>query len=450
MLDLIERVATRGQGPGRALVVALARNELLEQRPAWGSSTSNSVLIRLDALSRDESVQLARHAGGGRIGEVEALEIAERAGGNPYFIIETTGMLMPSGIGADGQGSRTVPPTVQAVVNARLAAVPARLLRLARPASVFRHPLDMVELAGVGPRSTALGLPPPAVAGPEARWSVRGARVGAGMGGARYWLGEYPAATLALKRAVELGEAHQDAFALALALRFLGDIAINFEADGDKAERLLSRSLLAAEQLGDSWTIVRSLLFAGWVPWTRERFEEAEAIWRRALDVVDPKDHWARVRALTALSINRGEMDDFSGALQLIDQASSLAEETGDQLRCANTSVQKGRVLDDLGRAEEALPWFDRGVAIFSELGARREMADAQAARGIAKRNVGRLDEAEEDLRFAVPVAEDLGDRQLPAWTWRNLAKLAELRGDKVAAEELLQRSKDAESRGPH
>jgi len=561
MLDLIERVATRGQGPRRALVVALARNELLEQRPAWGSSTSNSVLIRLDALSRDESVQLARHAGGGRIGELEALEIAERAGGNPYFIIETTGMLMPSGIGADGQGSRTVPPTVQAVVSARLDAMPVRLRELARRASVFRYGFDMIELAVVDPEATAdelqqleeaevivrdprpgeaqqwrlrhatlkevvyaslpkrermrlhelvamfllksghpsvaadhlelaafaaLDLDPNdrtlaeraadallvagdrarrrmesrsaidryqralALAGPDTRWGVREARVLAGMGEAHYWLAEYPAATLALNRAVELGEAHQDAFALALALRFLGDIAINFEADVDKAERLLSRSLLAAEQLGDSWTIVRSLLFAGWVPWTRERFEEAEAIWRRALDVVDPKDHWARVRALTALSINRSEMDDFAGALQLIDEASSLAEETGDRFSVANTSVQKGRVLDDLGRAEEALPWFDRGVEIFSELGARWEMADARAARGIAKRNVGRLDEAEEDLRFAIRIAEDLGDRQLPAWTWRNLAKVAELRGDKVAAEELLQRSKDAESRGPH
>ena len=561
MLDLIERTATRAQSSRRALVIALARNELLEQRPTWGSTTSNSVLIRLDALSRDESVQLARHAGGGRIGDVEALEIAERAGGNPYFIIETTGMLMPSSAGADGQGSRTVPPTVQAVVSARLDAMPPRLRELARRASVFKYAFDLTELAVVDPEASAEELqqledaemivrdPQPgepelwrlrhstlkeviyaslakrerlrlhelvarflldgghpslaadhlelaafasidldpndrtvpdraadallvagdrarrrmesrsaidryqralALAGPEPRWNVREARILAGMGEAHYWLAEYPAATQALTRAVTLGETHQDPFALALALRFLGDIAINFEADVDKAERLLSRSLLAAEQLGDSWAIVRSLLFAGWVPWTRERFEEADAIWRRALDLVDPNDHWARVRALTALSINRGEMHDLAAALQLIDEASALAEEAGDRFSVANTSVQKGRVLDDLGRAAEALPWFDRGVSIFGELGARWEMADARAARGIAKRNLGRLDEAEEDLRFAIRVAEELGDRQLPAWTWRNLAQVAELRGDKAAAEELLQRSKDAESRGPH
>ena len=196
--------------------------------------------------------------------------------------------------------------------------------------------------------------------------------------------------------------------------------------------------------------MVRTLLFAGWVPWTRGRFEESEAIWRRALTMVDPKDHWARVRALTALSINRSEMHDSEGALKLIDEASAVAEQTADQFSIANTSVQKGRVFEELARPEEGLPWFDRGVAIFTELGARWELADARAARGIAKRELGRLDEAEEDLKHAIRIAEELGDRQLPGWTWRALAKVSELRGDRAEAEERWRKSREAESRGPH
>ena len=39
-----------------------------------------------------------------------------------------------------------------------------------------------------------------------------------------------------------LAEAHDDSFALALALRFLGDIAITYEAHVDKAEKLRNRS----------------------------------------------------------------------------------------------------------------------------------------------------------------------------------------------------------------
>jgi tetratricopeptide (TPR) repeat protein len=257
-------------------------------------------------------------------------------------------------------------------------------------------------------------------------------------------------ASEALNRAVALAEASNDEFALALALRFLGDIAINYEADVDKAEMLLDRSLHAAEHMGEPWAIVRTLLFAGWVPWTRGQFDQAELIWRRALDMVDEKDHWARVRALTALSINRTEMKELDGALDLIDEASALAAATGDQFSVGNTSVQKARVLEDLGRPEEALPWFDRGIAIFAELGARWEMADARAARGIAKRELGRLDEAEEDLRYAIRIAEELGDRQLPGWTWRALARVAELRGDSATAAEHQRQANEAESRGPH
>ncbi len=289
-----------------------------------------------------------------------------------------------------------------------------------------------------------------ALAGPEELWGVREARILAGMGEAHYWLGEYPAAIEALQRAAALGEGEHDPFALALALRFLGDIAINYEGDVDKAEQLLHRSLEAAEELGDAWAVVRSLLFQGWVPWTRMRYDEAEKIWRRALELVDTKDHWARIRALNALSINFSEMRDPEAALRLVEEAGALAEQVGDQFSIANTSVQKARVLDDLGRASEAVPCFDRGVTIFSELGARWELADAKAARGIAKRNLGLLEEAEQDLRSAVRIAEELGDRQLPPWTLGHLAKIAELRGDKAAAEELLQRSKDAASRGPH
>src|SRR2546428_510873 len=141
--------------------------------------------------------------------------------------------------------------------------------------------------------------------------------------------------------------------------------------------------------------------------------KHAEATGRAALALVDENDHWARVRALTALAINRTEMHDAVGALQLIDEASALAEETGDQFSVANTAVQKARVFGDLDRVEESLPWFDRGVAIFAELGARWELADARAARGIAMRELGRLDEAEDDLRYAIRIAEELRYGQL-------------------------------------
>ena len=558
MLDLIERLGTPGdRGPRRALVIALARAELLDRRPAWGTSSGNAALIRLEPLSIDASIQLVRHASGGRIDDPRAAEIAVRAGGNPYFIIETTGMLTLDGGGDVPPSRAALPPTVQAVVSARLDHLPDRLRELARRASVFVYGFDLDELAVVDPAATAAelqqlelaevvvrdgrggwrlrhatlrevaysSLPKRervrlhqliarsllesghamwaadhlelaalaaadldpndrtpreraadallvagdrarrrmenrsavdyyeralAMAGSEGSWAVREARALAGMGEARYWLGEYPAAAEALERAVALGEARDDDVALTMAWRFQGDIAINVEADVDKAERLLAMSLAAAERLDDPWAMVRTLLFAGWVPWTRELFDEAEAVWRRALSMADPGDRWARVRALTSLSINRDQMGDPDAAMQLIEEAGALAEETGDRFSLAVTLVQKARVLEDFGRYEESVPCFDRGIAIFTELGARWELADARAERGIARREMGQLDDAEDDLHYAIRMSQELGEHQLAGWAWRAFARLAERRGDLEEAAERYRRSREEEALGPH
>ena len=560
MLDLIERLGAKGaRGSRRALVVALSRPELLEARPSWGTSSGNAVLVHLDPLSSEESMELVRAAGGDKINDLESAAIAARAGGNPYFIIETTGMLMNEAGAAPARGAPNLPPTVQAVVAARLDALPARLRDLARRASVFLYSFDMAELALVDKapkveelqmledseiivrdegrveaqwrmrhatlREVAYASLPKrerlrlheivaqnllatghpvwaaehlelaalagrdldpndratteraadglqvagdrarrrmesrsaidfyerslAMSGPDGRWGVREARVLAGLGEAHYWLGEYPAATAALERSVALARVHDDAFALTHALRFLGDIAINVEADVDKAEMLLDRSLLAAEKLGDDFAVTRTLLFAGWVPWTRDRFDEAEVIWRRALVLAGTKDRWARVRALTSLSINQMEKKNFDEAMRLIEEASQIAEETGDQFSVAVTAVQQGRVFEDLGRFDESLVWLDKGIKIFGELGARWELADARAERGISKRELGRYDEAEDDLRYAIHASEELGERQLGGWTWRAFARVAEMRGDQAEAEKRYRRSQEAEAHGP-
>jgi class 3 adenylate cyclase/tetratricopeptide (TPR) repeat protein len=571
MLELIERLGSpTREGHRKALVLALARTTLLEQRPAWGTTTANAVRLQLEPLSPDESIDLARQASGRRIDDAEATEIAERAGGNPFFIIETTGMLLPDPDGRREASPRpSLPPTVQAVVAARLDHLEPRLRELTRRASSFFVSFDLPELRTIDPEVTVdelrrleeaeilvredpghavtrwrvrhatvkevayASLPKRervrlhqliadrlfadshpawaadhlelaaiasldldrddrtvaeraaealldagdrarrrmesrtaidryeralALAGPEERWGVREGRALAGIGEARYWLGEYPAATDVLGRAVELGRKVDDPFTLSLALRFLGDIAINVEADVDKAEKLLDESLAAAEAMDEPWACTRTLLFAGWVPWTRGDHDAAEKIWRRALEIADPEDGWARVRALNSLSINRTGGPGRSGvspeeelrqALELSDEAFALAEEIGDQFSIAMTTVQRARILDDQGKFEESLPCFDRAIAVFEDLGARWELGDATAERGIAKRELGRLDEAEEDLRRAIRISEELGERQLASWTWRALAKVSERRGDRAEAERRLLRSREAEAQGP-
>ncbi|MGH2678867.1 MAG: ATP-binding protein [Actinomycetota bacterium] len=539
MLDLIERVpATTRRAPQRSLTIALGRPELLEERPSWGSGAVNAVTLRLDPLPETEAVELVREAAGGRIADAETAEIASRTGGNPFFIVETTGMVLRSRQDGAATSGRALPPTVQAVVAARLDSLRHRLRDLARRASVFIFSFDQEELSTVSDATTddlqgleeaeilvreeggrvprwrfrhetvrevaysslpkrerrnlheliadalmesghrsyaadhleraalaSLDLDPAdrrlpdravdalilagdrarrrmesrpaldyygralAMAGPDDAWGPREARALAGSGEAHYWLGEYPAASQALARAVELGEKFDDAWTLALALRYQGDIAINVDGDLDEAERLLADSLAAAGELDDAWAMSRSLLFAGWVPWTRDQFDEANEIWQRALTLAEEHDDtWARVRALTALSINLSQQQQTEEAVRLIDQARELADEMGDRFSVAVTMVQRGRLDEDLGNHVEAIPRFDRAIEIFKELGARWEMADALAERGISYRDLGRLDEGEDDLRSALRISGELGEQQIAGWSGRALDRLAQLR----------------------
>jgi class 3 adenylate cyclase/tetratricopeptide (TPR) repeat protein len=556
MLDLIERLGGPPRaGPRRVLLLVLARPDLLELRPTWGANTVNATTIRLDPLAMEESIDLVQQAAAGRMGEAEATQIAVRAGGNPFFIVEMTGMLLADADRSTGRIAR-VPPTVQAVVSARLDALAPRLRELARHAAVFFVSFDIDELLVVDPVATpdeirqleeaeilvreegnravarwrvrhttvkdvayaslpkrervrlhqlvadrlsgsghaswaadhlylagvaSLDLDPDdrtvperaadalleagdrarrrmesrsaidyyerclGLSGPEERWGVREARALAGIGEAHYWLGEYQASRDRSEHAVALGTGVDDPFALALALRFLGDIALNVEADLVKAEDLLERSLDAAQRLDDPWAVVRTLLFAGWVPWTREEFDRAEEIWRRALVVADADDGWGRARALNSLSIVRDSAGDRDEALRLSEEATAIAERIGDPFSVAITSVQRGRVLEDLGRLDEALPCLELGISTFGDLGARWELADATAEHGEVLRELGHLDAAEEDLRRAIRISEELGERQLSGWLWRALARVSERRGDRRETEERLRRSREAD-----
>jgi class 3 adenylate cyclase len=102
-LDLIEHVALLSSGAS-ILLFCLARRELTECRPAW------PVALRLEPLTDDDVDALI----GERIADELREKIARAAGGNPLFIHE---MLTMAG---DADGEVVVPPTLQALLAARL------------------------------------------------------------------------------------------------------------------------------------------------------------------------------------------------------------------------------------------------------------------------------------------------------------------------------------------
>ena len=109
LLDLIEHVVFLSSG-APILLLCMARPELLDRRSGWGG------VLRLQPLVPEQAEALLE----ARIGERELrADVRERilraAGGNPLFVEEMAEM-----VEASGNGEIEVPPTLQALLAARL------------------------------------------------------------------------------------------------------------------------------------------------------------------------------------------------------------------------------------------------------------------------------------------------------------------------------------------
>jgi class 3 adenylate cyclase/tetratricopeptide (TPR) repeat protein len=113
LLDLIEHVATMSRG-APILFLCLGRPELLDRRPAWGGGLLNATTVLLEPLSVAETEELIE-ALASRLDAGLAARIRDAAEGNPLFVEEMTAMAEEG-----GDGEVVVPPTVQALLAARL------------------------------------------------------------------------------------------------------------------------------------------------------------------------------------------------------------------------------------------------------------------------------------------------------------------------------------------
>jgi class 3 adenylate cyclase/tetratricopeptide (TPR) repeat protein len=108
-LDLVEHVAFLSTG-APILLLCIARPELLDRRGGWGG------VVRLEPLAADETERLIDALVGGRDLRPAVRErILVAAGGNPLFVEEMAAMLAGS-----EDGEVAVPPTIQALLAARL------------------------------------------------------------------------------------------------------------------------------------------------------------------------------------------------------------------------------------------------------------------------------------------------------------------------------------------
>jgi class 3 adenylate cyclase/tetratricopeptide (TPR) repeat protein len=112
LLDLLEYVAAFAREVP-LLLLCIARPELYQLRPAWAAPKPNTTLVTLEPLAEEHCELLVEALG--EIGDETKALIVEAAEGNPLFVEQ-----LVAHRAENGNGQLEIPPTVQALLAARI------------------------------------------------------------------------------------------------------------------------------------------------------------------------------------------------------------------------------------------------------------------------------------------------------------------------------------------
>jgi predicted ATPase/class 3 adenylate cyclase len=147
-LDLIEHVAEWSRD-APILLICPARPDLLEIRPGWGGGKLNATTILLEPLSASESETLIDNLlPSGDLPESTRARVAALAEGNPLFVEQLLAMIAED---RRPDGELEIPPTIQAVLAARLDRLSPRERAVIERAAVVGTRFWTGAVAGLSP-----------------------------------------------------------------------------------------------------------------------------------------------------------------------------------------------------------------------------------------------------------------------------------------------------------
>ncbi len=391
-LELLSALIRRLDAP--ILVVISYRPEESRERPSvWDTLQTidrepNQLRISLGSLSSTEAAQLVRRALGSSVETPLERRIGIESQGNPLLVLETLRALMENGgLEAGGNAELPLPASVREVII-------ARLTRLAPP---VRAVLDAAAVIG---SELDIGLCTAAS-------------------------GQMSADTLlALDQLVRRGFLQEDESGLRFGHDKLRQIVYAELLEGERRD--LHRAIGQALEARDSQALeVLARHFDEASVWDkaleyhRRSAERASGLYdyrgslkhlERALSLVEhveisQDDHYELCRlAEVALSMvgHREEQ------IKMFDEMLALA--AGDVVRLIQTNVRRTKMLNELGRSDEAIRAGYAALDLVGELANSRHHAEALEGLGSALSWANRFQKAEAFLRQAIEIYVHLKD----------------------------------------
>jgi class 3 adenylate cyclase/tetratricopeptide (TPR) repeat protein len=395
----------------RLFVLALARPELAERRPGWGSASRSLTALGLEPLTGEAMTALVSGMVPG-LPDAAVARIVAAAEGVPLYAVETARMLLDRGVvvrnedgyRVDGEIARIdIPETLHALVAARLDGLGDDERRLLQQAAVLGKsfsPDGLAAVSGLAPEvieSTLRSL---------ARKELLAAQTDPrspdrGQYGfvqdmvraiARDTLGRRERKRLHLATADHLAKVGGDELAEVIAAHRLD--AFRLLPDDPDAPAL--RDLARAD-------ILRGADRAASIAAPAEAYRLVLA----ALELTSDDGDRATLRERAGmLTLQDGDVD---GASRQLTEAIEICDRIGDAHAAARIRARHGEVLFLLERGDDAIAEMEEAYAVLADRPADAGLAHLAGQLGRLYMLMGQESRGREPLERAIDIAEALG-----------------------------------------
>jgi class 3 adenylate cyclase/tetratricopeptide (TPR) repeat protein len=453
----------------RVFVMALARPEVNDRFPGWGSVRRGVTTQYLEPLSREDMETLLTGLVPG-LPEAVREKVLARAEGVPLYAVETVRMLLDRGaLVQDGPVYRPtgpiedleVPETLHALIAARLDGLPAEERAVLQDAAVLGKTFGAATLAAMAGRDKpSLEMTLKSLVRKEVL-SVQADPLSPERGQYVFLQDlvrrvayetlsrkDRKARHLAAAAILETSRPGEEAeLAEVLAAHYLeANRAVPDAADAAeikvKARDALARAAHRSESLAasrealayyeqaadltdDPTTKLQLLSHAGDMANGCGQLDRARALFDRALVIAQEQEDDL---ALARIEVGRSLMATADGrldeSLQRLLAARAILDrhEPGPEL--AQVLAEIGRLTFFLGRPEEALPSIEQCLPIAERLSLGRVLSNALNTKGLILRAQGRTQEGQGLIRHALRVALARGENQASQRAYNNLASI--------------------------
>jgi tetratricopeptide (TPR) repeat protein len=463
--------------PGLRLLVLAAH------RPGWTAPWTDwgwTERLSLRPLRDEEATLLAGAVLGGMKLSLELERyVADRAGGNPFFVEEMLRALQETGglEQRDGQmylvpgAAERLPSTLTEVLLARLDRLEGQVRSLAQVASVIGRSFAVRLLAQVvGREAAALDMPLTALQRAEIAFPRRGSDLEYVF--KHVSMREVAYNTLVQKRRQELHLATARAIAqLYPSDEFVEMIAYHFartEEHAEAAEWLERAGDRAAAIYGNETAIenyqearrrqeraaAESIVLArldeklGRVLSTMGRYDEALNTLGRSLEVYRrARDLEAAGRVMAQIGLAHRHRGTAQEGIAQLQPMLEMLTWSGPSPGLAALHIALSQLFFVSGRYHESLEAAERASELARAIGDDRLLADAEQRRGVGLIMIGQADEGSRALEGAIPLAEAVGDLNSLRLALGNLGEAYLRMGNLDAARRYIERSVEVTQR---